>query len=111
MQLALSYPWLLSLMGLPAILAAVPLLLQKIEMRALNSLFAIGDDADKKAIKEIVKTLVQWAEEKYREGPIKFDAVDSIVAYALPFIGAEQREQLIEAAVKDLDAGAKQSVQ
>jgi hypothetical protein len=110
MQFILNHPWLLSLLGLPAILAAIPLALQKFEVSALKSLFRFGDSADQKAMKGIVKVLVQWAEDKYSEGAVKFDVVDAIVARALPFLTVEQRKQLIEDSVKDLDAGASEAI-
>jgi hypothetical protein len=106
----LAHPWLLSLIGLPALLAAVPLVLQKLEVQALKELFKVGDDADKRAIKAIVKALVQWAEDKYKEGAVKFDTVDTIIARTFPFLSADQRKQLIEETVRDLDAGAKTAV-
>lgn len=109
----MNHPWLLGLI-LPSIVAAVPGLLVKAEKAALANLFSYGDPVDQEALRSTVKVWVVWAEKKYAiagQGRNKFEAVNALVARALPFIPAEQREDMIEQAVEQLDAAAKATVQ
>ena len=112
-QFIMSHPWMLSLFGIPALLAAIPTLLHKLEVAALKKMIATGDPIDQKAIKGIISVSVTWAEEKYGagKGPIKFEAVDALLAKALPFMSADDRKKFIEDAVKALDSGAHDAAQ
>lgn len=107
----LAHHWILALLGLPALLSALPAIIHKAEVAALKGLFSQGDAIDQKAIKAVASAIVTWAEEKYGagNGPIKFDMVDAILAKALPFIPADDRKKLIEEVVKALDDGAHEA--
>ncbi len=112
-QFAIDHPWLLVLLGAPALLASLPTMLRKAEVAALRALLSKGDASDQKALKAIILALVTLAEEKYGEGkgPLKFDEVDKLLAKLLPFIGAEDRKKLINDVVSQLDAGAHEVTQ
>lgn len=112
-QFITSHPWLLALIGVPALVAALPTMLHKAEVSALKSLFAQGDAADQKALKGIALVAVTWAEEKYGDGKgiVKFEAVDALLAKAIPFISADQRKKLIEDTVTGLDSGVHEAAQ
>lgn len=108
----MSHPWLLALIVPPA-LAAVPSLIVKAEKAALARLFAQGDAIDQKFMRSVVRAAVLWAEEKgdlAGGGAKKFDAAEKILNRALPFLSAQQCEDLIEKAVLEMDAEAKKSL-
>jgi len=112
MGFILNHPALLAL-ALPFIIGAIPALLVKAEKAALAKLFSVGDSTDQKAVRATVKVWVVWAEEKYDidgTGPKKLAAVSAIVGRALPFIPSDQRDKLIEEAVKELDTAANDAI-
>lgn len=108
----LDHSWLLALLGVPALLAAVPTLVRRATINGLHKIIEAGEfPEDDELIRAIVAALVKWAEAKYKagRGPLKYEAVDTLAAKALPFMGAEDRRKLIEEAVKQLDAGAHEA--
>lgn len=112
-QYALAHPWILALLGIPAMLSSLPHLLHKGEVAAIRRLLATRDPIDQKAIKATISAWVTWAEEKYGagQGPIKFAMVDAVLAKVLPFMSADDRQKLIEDAAKELDSGAHEATQ
>lgn len=112
-QFITSHPWLLALLGVPALLAALPGIIRKLEVQALHKLIDQGDEIDHQAIRDTIAVWVQWAEKKYGadKGPVKFAAVDALIAKALPFMSADDRKKLIEDVVKALDEGAREATQ
>lgn len=106
----LNHPWLAALI-VPPMLTGLPSMLGKLEKAAISRLLSTGDTVDRKLLKTVIKAVVVWAEEKgAQDGPSKFAAADKLVAGALPFLSADQREGLIEAAVAELDKDANDSL-
>jgi hypothetical protein len=95
------------------LLPAVPSVLVKLEKAALAELFSLGDAADQAFARDVAAALVKWAEAKYDapgSGDAKRAAVDRALAWALPFMSADQRKDLIEKSVAELDKGAKEVI-
>lgn len=106
----LAHPSLL-LWLFPFLVAGAVSAIGKAEKYALARLLTIGDVHTQKAIHDTIKVWVVWAEEEYADprdgtGSEKFAAVDNLLARALPFLSADQRRDLIEKAVKEMDAEA-----
>lgn len=103
------------LMNHPALflflLPAVPSVLGKLEKAAIARLLAAGDLADQKLILTVTKGFVVWAEDKGRlDGSGKFAVADKLVARAMPFLSADQRRDLIQNAVAELDKDANDAL-
>lgn len=113
LQYLIDHPWLLALLGAPALIKSLPGLLRKLEVAALRRLVEKGDEIDREALKGTLAVWVTWAEKKYGagKGPVKFEAVDGLLSKALPFLSAEDRKHLIEESVKQLDEGAHEASQ
>lgn len=109
----ISHPWALTLLGIPALLAALPAALRKVETMVFKKLLANGDAIDQRAIRATIRAWTTWAEEKYGTGTgaQKFAVVDGVLAKVLPFLSAEDRKKLIENVLAELDAGAQEAGQ
>lgn len=93
------------------LLPALPSILGKIEKAAIAQLLARGDSVDQKLLRTVAKAIVVWAEEKGSiNGAAKFTMADKLISRALPFLTAEQRKELIESAVAELDKSANDAL-
>lgn len=94
------------------LLPAIPAVLGKLEKVAIASLLSRGDTADQKLMRAVAVAVVTWAEDKIgaSNGAAKFDVADKLLARALPFLSADQRQHLIESCVSELDKDAHEAI-
>ncbi len=108
----LAHPSLL-LWAFPFILAAVVGAVGKIEKAGISYLFSRGDAIDQECARSIVAAVVLWAEKRAApnaDGSSKFATVDRLLANALPFLNADERRQVIEASVREMDKAANDAL-
>lgn len=111
-QFILNHPALL-LWAFSFVLTSSVVALGKAEKAALARLFVLGDAADQEAIRTIAGAVVKWAEKKAApnaDGSSKFAVVDKMLARALPFLSADQRREIIEKAVAEMDKDANDAL-
>lgn len=109
MKFLIDHPSLL-LWAFPFVLTGAVAGLGRLEKNALARLFSAGDATDQQAIRAIVGAVVKWAEKKSApnaDGTAKFATVDRLLGRALPFLSADERHQLIQKAVDEMDKDAE----
>lgn len=111
-QYLLAHPSLL-LWAFPFVLAAAVGAVGKAEKAGISYLFSRGDAIDQECARSIVAAVVKWAEKRAApnaDGSSKFAAVDKMLARALPFLTADERRQVIEKCVAEMDQAAQDAL-
>lgn len=108
----LAHPSLL-LWAFPFVLAAAVGAIGKAEKAGIAYLFSRGDVVDQECARSVVAAVVVWAEKRAApnaDGSSKFAAVDKLLARFLPFLSADERREVIEASVKEMDKAAHEAI-
>ncbi len=108
----LAHPSLL-LWAFPFVLAAAVGAIGKAEKAGIAYLFSRGDAVDQECARAIVAAVVKWAEKRAApnaDGSSKFAAVDKLLARFLPFLSADERREIIEKSVAEMDKAANEAL-
>lgn len=108
----MSHPSLL-LWAFPFVLAAAVGAIGKAEKAGISYLFSRGDAVDQECARSVVAAIVKWAEKRAApnaDGSSKFATVDKLLARALPFLSADERRQVIEQSVREMDKAANDAL-
>lgn len=112
MNFLLAHPSLL-LWAFPFVLAAAVGAIGKIEKAGIAYLFSRGDKIDQDCARSIVAAVVKWAELRAApnaDGTSKFAVVDKLLARAMPFLSADERREIIEKSVAEMDKAANDAL-